>query len=1051
MPAAGSYIFLVYFLLISISASSYSPGVSGSSRQPKSQNTIQVPVALKHLASTTILSTLHSTDRQLWLATLDGVTQVGRTDDRKFTHFTNRFGDHVRFRARHLIELWDGEIFALTTDNKAVSLQRGGSNFASADWLEAIGGDTEELVEAYFSPKKLLWLAYENGKVLALSSRSRRLNIVSTSGLGIPSDIFGTKDGEVLVSFSSNNVLSFSMQGDIRDRLNTHRCSGLKNISELAKLGNSEVIIGSRGGDIFFFDSQTENCEPARVFDVNSKSVQSSNVHDIELLEDKRTTLVGTDQGLLICTSERFCQEHASPSHQSLSDVISISRDSKSGAYWIGTYKGVFRLVQTPFQLFDSSTSPLLQSIVGFAQAENDDTLIASYHGLALLKPNSEQIVSIDKGRWETDFVREGIMTLYHHNEITYLGYRNIGFEILQATTSRAQHWDLSKIDGLRSNSISSFLKTKNGDLLLGTYGHGIAKLDVRQRAARHLAAASGDSGENQILFMFQSSDGTIWVGTEAGLRTLNLVDNKLVRVTYSNASSEMAENPIIWTANETDNFVWFGSMHDGLFKHEKSRHESTDIRAIVSQDFSEISYAEKAIYSIENGVGEEIWFSTNQGIARRTSIGKVVQYGEENGIDGIGFELNSSFQDAYGYLYFGGVNGFYKFHPQDIGEGPSPATIFLNDIVIGGRKIHTDRHDAPSQSITLGHKDRFLNLEFSTRDLTNPGSTRYRHKLEGFDDDWVDVGNRGSATYTNLPAGDYVFRAQALNASGIWNLSGISLDIEVKPAPWRTWWAYTLYALFLLGIAYLFLRIYREQMLKKQALEQAREMQRVADHFADELLDQMDIQRVLTDSIHRYNKELLAWANICVQRSAEYAQGDMEALRSGTDYRLQVLDLVQDALYYRGEELYLDASAFVGRLFGSAASRYPDLNQRLIAVNDATSELLPATQAIPLEIIIGELFENSMSHGFSHSAGACCVRVVVSMPSIREVYLEYQDDGAGIPEGLSFEAAEFAGFSIAAEASKAASGKLEISPDGQTVHGYFSLSGEMDDLNQLP
>jgi len=1051
MPAAGPYIYLVYFLLISISASIYSSEVSGSSRQPKSQITIQVPVALKHLASTTILSTLHSTDRRLWLATLDGVTQVGTTDDRKFSHFTNRSGDKVRFRARHLIEVWDGEIFALTTDNKAVSLQRGGSNFVSADWLEAIGGDTDELVEAYFSPKNLLWLAYENGKILAFSSRGRRLSIVRTSGLGIPSDIFGTYEGGVLVSFSSNKVLSISMQGKIDKKFNTDGCFGLRNISELAKLGNGEVIMGSRGGGIFFFDSETENCEAARVVDVNSENVQSSNVHDIELLEDKKTTLVGTDQGLLICTSEGACQEHASPFHQSLSDVISISRDSKGSAYWIGTYKGIFRLIQTPFQLFGTSTSPLLQSIVGFAQAENDGTLIASYHGLALLKPNSEQVVSIDKGRWETDFVREGIMTLYHHNEITYLGYRNLGFEILHATTPRAQHWDLSKVDGLRSNSISSFLKTNEGELLLGTYGQGIAILDVRRRAARHLTTASGDSGEEQILFIFQSSDGTIWVGTEAGLRTLSLVDNKLVEVTYLNASSDMAENPIIWSANETDNFVWFGSMHDGLFKHEKSRHLPTDTGAIVIQDFSEISYAEKAIYSIEKGLGEEIWFSTNQGIARRTSIGKVVQYGEENGVDGIGFELNSSFQDVYGYLYFGGVNGFYKFHPHDIGDGPSPATMFLNDIVIGGRKIHVGRHDALSQSITLSHKDRFLSFEFSTRDLTNPGSTRYRYKLEGFDDDWVDVGNRGSATYTNLPAGDYVFRAQALNASGIWNLSGISLDVEVKPAPWRTWWAYTLYTLFLLGIAYLLLRIYREQMLKKQALEQAREMQRVADHFADELLDQMDIQRVLTDSIHRYNKELLAWANTCIQRTAEYAQGDMEALRSGTDYRLQILDLVQDALYYRGEELYLDPSAFVGRLFGSAARRYPNLNQRLIAVNDATSELLPATQAIPLAIIIGELFENSMSHGFSQSAGACCVRVVVNMPSIREVYLEYHDDGAGIPEGLSFEAAEFAGFSIAAEAAKAANGKLEISPDRQTVHGNFSLSGEMHDLDQRP
>tara|TARA_R110001599_G_scaffold242682_5_gene442387 strand:- start:8831 stop:10234 length:1404 start_codon:yes stop_codon:yes gene_type:complete len=466
----------------------------------------------------------------------------------------------------------------------------------------------------------------------------------------------------------------------------------------------------------------------------------------------------------------------------------------------------------------------------------------------------------------------------------------------------------------------------------------------------------------------------------------------------------------------------------------------------------SEILQYSSAIYAIQEDSSKRIWISTSNGIfLYGADFGFIRRYSRNDGLQADNFNFGASFLSRNGNLYFGSNVGFTRFDPASIFTATSSSQVHLDLITSGNRAFRSAQILSETKSITLGHKDRFLNLEFSTRDLTNPGSTRYRHKLEGFDDDWVDVGNRGSATYTNLPAGDYVFRAQALNASGIWNLSGISLDIEVKPAPWRTWWAYTLYALFLLGIAYLFLRIYREQMLKKQALEQAREMQRVADHFADELLDQMDIQRVLTDSIHRYNKELLAWANICIQRSAEYAQGDMEALRSGTDYRLQVLDLVQDALYYRGEELYLDPSAFVGRLFGSAASRYPDLNQRLIAVNDATSELLPATEAIPLAIIIGELFENSMSHGFSHSAGACCVRVVVSMPSIREVYLEYQDDGAGIPEGLSFETAEFAGFSIAAEAAKEANGKLEISPDRQTVHGYFALSGEMGDLNQLP
>ena len=1010
-----------------------------------------MPVSLQHLASTTILSTLHSKNRQLWLATLDGVAQVGRTDDRKFNHFVNKLGDQTRLRPRHLVELWDGEIFALTTDNRVASLPRGAANFATPSWLELRGASAEGIVEAYFSREDILWLAYVNGDVFALSSRNEKAVYLPTNSTGTPSEIYGLENGDALFSFSSNEILKISPHGKIEARLALDVCSGLQSITELARFRGAKIIVGSRGEGIFFFDTETRSCNAPKVPDGDSHKIYSANVHDIELMVDKNVALVGTDKGLFICHANDFCYEHLQPSSRALSDVITISRDSENNAYWIGTYKGIFRLVQTSFQLFDSRMSPLLQSIVGFAHAGGGDIMVASYHGLALLKATSERVFSIDQGPWEANFGREGIMAIYNHLGVTYLGYRNLGFEILQAAPPHSKRGNLSTVDGLRSNSISSFLQTKEGLLLLGTYGQGIAKLDFAQRVARHLPASGENSGESQILFMFQSRDATIWVGTEAGLRILDLAADKLVKVNYSKEFFDVAKNPLIWTANETDNYVWFGSMHDGLFKYEKSHQRSKDTTIVVDHDFSEISYADKAVYSIENGGGEEIWFSTNQGIARRTGTGRVIQYGEEHGIDGIGFELNSSFQDASGYLYFGGVNGFYKFHPHDIGEGPSTAKMFLNEIIISGRKIHMYRHDAVSPSITLGHKDRFLNLEFSTRDLTNPGSTRYRHKLEGFDDDWVDVGNRGSATYTNLPAGDYVFRAQALNASGIWNLSGISLDIKVKPAPWLTWWAYTFYALFLLGIVYLLLRIYREQMLKKQALEQAREMQRVADHFADELLDQMDIQRVLTDSIHRYNKELLAWANICIQRSADYAQGDMEALRGGTDYRLQVLDLAQDALYYRGEELYLDPSAFVGRLFGSAASRYPNLNQRLIAVNDATSELLPATQAIPLAIIIGELFENSMSHGFSQSAGACCVRVVVSMPSIREVYLEYHDDGAGIPEGLSFEAAEFAGFSIATEAAKAANGKLEISPDRQTVRGYFSLSGELDDLDQLP
>ncbi|MDP5063816.1 MAG: hypothetical protein NWQ24_03990, partial [Haliea sp.] len=342
---------------------------------------------------------------------------------------------------------------------------------------------------------------------------------------------------------------------------------------------------------------------------------------------------------------------------------------------------------------------------------------------------------------------------------------------------------------------------------------------------------------------------------------------------------------------------------------------------------------------------------------------------------------------------------------------------------------------------ITLDHNDRFITFNFSTRDLTNTDSTRYQHKLEGFDSDWMDIGNRGSATYTNLPAGSYTFRAQALNSSGVWNTDGIAMNMVVKPAPWLTWWAFILYALLFLGIVYLGLRLFRERTLRKQAMQQAQEMQRVADQFADDLQDQVDFQQVLTDSIHRYNKQLLAWANVCMQRGAEYSLNETEALGAATELRLKVLDLLQDALYYRGEQLYANLNTFVVGLLNMTAHRHPAVNQRLIAVNEVTRELVPAVQAIPLAIIIAELLENSIVHSFLAHNGTCSVRILVRQSRANELELEFQDDGAGIPEGLSFNTAEFAGFAIAAEAASAANGSLEISLDRKAVTGKFVLN----------
>lgn len=74
---------------------------------------------------------------------------------------------------------------------------------------------------------------------------------------------------------------------------------------------------------------------------------------------------------------------------------------------------------------------------------------------------------------------------------------------------------------------------------------------------------------------------------------------------------------------------------------------------------------------------------------------------------------------------------------------------------------------------------------------------------LENFDEDWIDAGTQRNATYTNLDAGEYVFKVTACNSDGIWNETGASMTIIIPPPFWASWWAYSLYVLLGVGLLY--------------------------------------------------------------------------------------------------------------------------------------------------------------------------------------------------------------------------------------------------------
>ena len=237
-------------------------------------------------------------------------------------------------------------------------------------------------------------------------------------------------------------------------------------------------------------------------------------------------------------------------------------------------------------------------------------------------------------------------------------------------------------------------------------------------------------------------------------------------------------------------------------------------------------------IYGIE--VDEEgfLWLSTNWGLSKfdpRTETFR--NYDINDGLQDNEFNVGAHFRSERGEMFFGGISGFNAFFPEQIIDNPNPPPIVITSFAKFNEKVRTDL--AEDEHIQLSYRDNFISFEFAALDYTAPEKNQYAYMLEGFDQDWIHVGTRRYASYTNLSGGDYVFRVKGSNSDGVWNEEGSTVRITVTPPISETWWFRGFVLLVLIGgvIGGYRLRVRtierRSQELEEQVDKRTREIER--------------------------------------------------------------------------------------------------------------------------------------------------------------------------------------------------------------------------------
>lgn len=525
--------------------------------------------------------------------------------------------------------------------------------------------------------------------------------------------------------------------------------------------------------------------------------------------------------------------------------IFSIYED-RSGMLWVGTNAGGVNYFHPSSQIFnlftnepDNKNSLSDNSILSMIVDKNGIYWIGTMKGgLDRFDYNKNQFKNYAYNPSVVNGISSNsIQSLFEDRSgILWIGTFSNGLDAFDPASSTFRHYknNPTEINSLSDNRIYSIAQDKKGFVWIGTYGGGLNKLDPSTGNVTRFMHKEDDPNSISSDAVWSAAidgSGKIWLGTfGGGINIFNPADNKSVHLRYNpdDPTSLPDDNVIRIFIDDKDN-IWAGTTK-GLSRYDRAKNKFKNFR-------EKDGLPNESIYGILQDNTGDLWLSTNKGLSRfnpKTETFKNYYY--QDGLQGNEFNQSAFAKDKKtGRLLFGGNNGFNVFNPDKIKDNTFIPPIVFTDYT----RYNTDDQEgkpiyekgiSERDSLFLTYKDNIINLQFSGLSYYNNSENRYKYKLEGFNKNWIQLGNVHSVTFTNLSPGKYNLRVIGSNNDGIWNDAGAGLFIEVTPPWWRTNIAYGVYAVIFIGILYFLRRIelnrreqkarIRENELKLKATE---------------------------------------------------------------------------------------------------------------------------------------------------------------------------------------------------------------------------------------
>lgn len=783
------------------------------------------------LSQSSVIATHQDKLGQMWFGTRDGLNKY---DGSQFTVFRNDASDKLSIGNNDILsieednsgQLWVGTYNGLNcydpvsnTFKRYLHAKNNHEITNNAIWcINEIGNE--------------MWIGTSNGLTI-YDKKTRKFTSIIHSDKDISSlpsnniqSILKTKKGQIWLGTTNGLLLTIRKNGKFLFKNYPLNTTDILNVQAITEDRYNNLWIGTKNKGLLKFETST-NRFVSFLPDEKYKEI-STEIRALKI-DSQGNLWIGAYDGIYILGEDKSIQKINNSN--GIDKVKSVYIDKK-GSVWIGCYyKGIniWDPSNMNFSNYNQNSKkiPLSFDVVSSIIADKNHNIYFGTEGggITVYNKNTEAVSYINSKSGQT--TKNDIKSMCLADNILWIGTFSKGISAYNTTTKRIEDNRIApELNNLLKETGVYSIKTEGNNILwIGTFSKGLIWYDTVSKAFQIIGNNNTEASfmtNNMIRTILVDKQKRLWIGAQNGLNLIslqNFTPNKYTIKHYFFDDSALTGYDILTLFQDSQNKIWVGTKSKGLYYFDGKKFNRINLKT-GNTDIT-------SIHSILEDDAKNLWISTNQGIIKySTSKKTIMAYDQKDGLASNEFNNNSALKLDSNKFYFGSPSGVTYFDAKKISLNQYAPQVLITNLKIKNEPITANdtteilkKSIGYTKSITLDYDKANFSIDFAIPNYIRSKSNQYSYRLIGLDNNWTTTKNT-EAIFTIQNAGTYVFEVRGANNDGVWNKVPTTLTVIVKPAPWRSIWAFLLYALIIGSGIYGLIWIMKSKAALKQKLE---------------------------------------------------------------------------------------------------------------------------------------------------------------------------------------------------------------------------------------